>query len=89
MIELVKVIETCMACPSQWDAWDAEGNYYYLRFRFGRGSVSRDHDDRKAIITFRHGDDLSGCLELGEFIELADGVELAENAIVVALTYDD
>jgi hypothetical protein len=38
-ITLVKTVQTCIACPSQWDAWDAEGQYYYLRHRHGRGSV--------------------------------------------------
>ena len=28
---LVRVVETCHACPSQWDAWDAACRYYYLR----------------------------------------------------------
>lgn len=28
-----------MACPSQWDAWDTKGNYYYLRYRHGYGEV--------------------------------------------------
>jgi Domain of unknown function (DUF397) len=38
-VVLVKVIQTGMACPSQWDAWDADGRYYYLRFRHGCGTV--------------------------------------------------
>lgn len=38
-IVLVKAVQTCLACPSQWDAWDADGTYYYLRHRNGRGSV--------------------------------------------------
>jgi hypothetical protein len=40
-IVLVKTVQTCIVCPSQWDAWDAEGHYYYLRHRNGRGSVDR------------------------------------------------
>lgn len=38
-ITLVKAVKTSSACPSQWDAWDAEGRYYYLRYRHGVGSV--------------------------------------------------
>jgi hypothetical protein len=38
-ITLVRAICTSTACPSQWDAWDAEGRYYYLRYRHGYGSV--------------------------------------------------
>lgn len=38
---IVKAIETCGACPSQWDAWDADGNYWYLRYRHGGGTAER------------------------------------------------
>jgi hypothetical protein len=38
---LAKVIETCRACPAQWDAWDLDGNYWYLRYRSNRGSAER------------------------------------------------
>ena len=40
-VTLVRAVQTCVACPSQWDAWDADGNYYYLRYRSGHGSVRR------------------------------------------------
>ena len=29
------------ACPSQWEAYDAEGNFYYLRYRHCYGSVEK------------------------------------------------
>lgn len=38
-IRIVRAVQTSMACPSQWDLWDAEGNYYYGRFRHGDGSL--------------------------------------------------
>jgi hypothetical protein len=41
MITIVRAVQTCQACPSQWDAWDADGNYYYLRYRSGCGSVTQ------------------------------------------------
>lgn len=40
-LTLVRAVQTSIACPSQWDAWDAEGNYYYLRYRSGCGSIDR------------------------------------------------
>lgn len=43
-MKIVKAHQTCYACPSQWDAWDEEGNYWYLRFRHGYGSASPDID---------------------------------------------
>ncbi|WP_187413133.1 hypothetical protein [Streptomyces sp. WAC01526] len=38
---LVRVVQTCSAQPSQWDAWTAEGQYLYLRYRHGEGCVER------------------------------------------------
>lgn len=43
-IVIVKAVQTCIACPSQWDAWDANGQYYYLRWRNSRGSVDAFDD---------------------------------------------
>lgn len=40
-LTLVRVVQTSSACPSQWDAWDADGNYYYLRYRHAHGTVER------------------------------------------------
>jgi hypothetical protein len=45
MITLVKAVQTAIACPSQWDAWDAHGNYYYLRYRHGYGEMRQYTDD--------------------------------------------
>ncbi len=38
---LVRVVQTCSACPSQWDAWTADGQHLYLRYRHGEGCVER------------------------------------------------
>jgi hypothetical protein len=32
---LIKMVETCGGCPSSWGGWDAEGVYYYFKFRYG------------------------------------------------------
>lgn len=40
-IHFAELTMTCISCPSQWDAWDADGNYYYIRYRFGRLRVDR------------------------------------------------
>ena len=39
MIRITRAVQTAMMCPSQWDTWDSEGNYYYLRFRHGTGMM--------------------------------------------------
>lgn len=81
-IRLVRVVETCGGCPSQWDAWDAEGAYYYLRFRYGYGSVSiGENDESQQIREFRHGDDMAGIIDLETFARLAGlDVSTAEQA---------
>ena len=77
MIVLTKVVQTCWACPSQWDAWDADSRYYYLRYRWGVGTVDSPHGTQ--IASFRHGDDLDGSIGLEGFMALA-GLALAPRA---------
>lgn len=84
MVTLIKAIQTCMACPSQWDAWDAEGNYYYLRYRSAHGTITRYRDEGwlyseeqgETIAEFEYGHPLDGCMSLEEFAGHA-GIELA------------
>jgi hypothetical protein len=42
-IIIVRVVNTCVAAPAQWDAWTNEGQYLYLRYRHGIGRVE-EHD---------------------------------------------
>lgn len=87
---LVRAVQTCRACPSQWDAWDADGQYYYLRYRGGRGSVESaaspaDYVDlateNLTVAAFRHSGDLDGEISLDEFLQLA-GMRLAKGVRV-------
>lgn len=41
VITIAKAIQTCTACPSQWDAWTTDGQYLYLRYRSGIGTVEQ------------------------------------------------
>lgn len=78
-------MQTSFACPSQWDAWDAEGNYYYLRYRHGYGQVRQyktenwvdsDEDELIAcVVEFEYGDPLDGDIDLDDFARLA-GIEI-------------
>lgn len=82
MITITRAVQTSGACPSQWDAWDAEGNYYYLRFRHGHGSVQAmkapgEGDYRsEPVASFTDDDPLNGSIELDEFAERA-GIALS------------
>lgn len=89
-ITLAKVVQTCCACPSQWDAWDTDGCYYYLRYRFGRGTVDTyetpDHETWTTtpdggVARFEQGDGYDGEIELADFLAAA-GLKLAADAEV-------
>lgn len=88
MIEIVKAICTCAACPSQWDAWDADGTYYYLRYRWGRGTVQIPDTGRPDYGEWKTLQDMiafdvsktegpyAGLISLSEFCQLA-GITLS------------
>lgn len=86
VITLVRATQTSMACPSQWDAWDADGNYYYLRYRHGCGQIRHyrtadwigvDEDQLIEVVAeFEFGHPLDGEISLEEFASHA-GIALA------------
>jgi len=77
MITITRAVQTSFACPSQWDAWDADGNYYYLRYRSGCGRVQhfpggpafweRPDEKGELVSSFEFGDEYNGTLTLEEF----------------------
>lgn len=79
--QFTRTEQTCYGCPSQWDAWDADGNQYYLRFRWGVGTLSlrgrmvdgeMQHLERgEQIVSFQAGDPYSGVISLEEFLARA------------------
>jgi hypothetical protein len=62
-IILVRSVQTCASVPLQWDCWDVSGNYWYLRFRHGRGTIGRTYDIEKAASFFRDDSDQDITLE--------------------------
>jgi hypothetical protein len=88
-VTLARVVQTSSGCPAQWDGWDEEGRYYYLRYRYGTGEVRQYrtpdwHRTRKdelirVVTTFEHGHPLDGVIALGEFAENA-GITIAAGA---------
>lgn len=84
-IVLARVVQTCVAVPSQWNAWTTDGQYLYLRYRSGIGTVDAyDTEDCEqwtripdgAVARFDTGDRLDGEMTIEEFCERA-GLELA------------
>lgn len=90
-LTFVRVVQTAMACPSQWDAWDAKGNYYYCRYRYGHGQVRHyktaewvnDFEEQliAVVADFERGHPLDGIISLEEFAQHA-GITIDERAMV-------
>lgn len=88
---LARVVRTCTACPSQWNAWTVDGQYLYLRYRSGIGTVDAyDSADCESwmripaggVARFDTGDRSDGSMDLTEFCQHA-GLQLAESCVVV------
>ncbi|WP_329613659.1 hypothetical protein OG244_10730 [Streptomyces brevispora] len=86
---LVRVVKTCAGCPVQWDAWTPDGQYLYLRYRHGVGSVERQpcedpgtwHDDPSETVAEWDDGAGSGQIELLDFLDRA-GLSLVPGAEV-------
>lgn len=85
-VKIVRAVQTCAGLPSQWDAWDEAGQYYYLRFRHGYGSVRREPSPdtdtwhgpgpgSDLVASFEDEDPWAGIIDLDEFCQRA-GIEL-------------
>jgi hypothetical protein len=72
---------TCGACPAQWEARLADGQFVYVRFRHGRLSIGFsksdiwDAVDRDRVIWSEDGD--RGTMDFDEMLKLT-GLRLAE-----------
>jgi hypothetical protein len=83
---IVRAVCTCPAFPSQWDAWDDQGRYWYLRYRSGTGTAETQPNPdistwvlKTPEIVFAHGHPRDGEISLEEFAILT-GITLALNA---------
>lgn len=97
-IVLARAVCIGPAVPSQWNAWTVDGQYLYLRYRFGHGTVDSypsadfetwDRVPEGNLACFgdcfpRQGFD--GEIDLNEFCERA-GLVLAPDAVIVG--YDE
>lgn len=87
-MNIVRAVQTCNVCPAQWDSWTDTGQYLYLRYRWGRGTVdgypTSDSDlwtrvPDGSVAKFDTGDGLDGSIDLAEFCHRA-GLTIAEGA---------
>ncbi|UKY48310.1 hypothetical protein [Streptomyces inhibens] len=91
-LTLARVVQTCSAYPSQWDAWTTAGQYLYLRYRRGVGCVEQHPSDdidtwdgeESALVTEWDDGTGGGIIELADFLAVA-GLQLAPDAEVSPL----
>ncbi|MFJ4843513.1 hypothetical protein [Streptomyces sp. NPDC088746] len=92
-VTLAQVVRTCLASPSQWDAWTTDDQYLYLRYRRGVGSVEQhpsedtdtwDGEGSRLLTMWDDGTD-GGEIALPDFLTAA-GLRLAPDAEVSVLT---
>ncbi|MFF3884068.1 hypothetical protein [Streptomyces sp. NPDC001914] len=90
-VVLARVERTVSSHPSQWNAWTPEGQYLYLRYRHGIGTVdAHDSEDsstwtyspERRLAAFDTGQTYDGEISLADFCERA-GLQLADGAEVV------
>jgi hypothetical protein len=90
-VVLVQVTQTSADCLAQWDGWDRNGSYYYLRYRDGAGKVCRyrtpdwpraDRDELiRVVATFDDAGPHDGVISLEAFAARA-GITVASGAAV-------
>lgn len=56
-MKIIRIVRTCVACPSQWDGWDEKGNSFYIKYRNGilRVDVNCKETFRKPLSDGLHG----------------------------------
>ncbi|MEU4168903.1 hypothetical protein AB0F46_18750 [Streptomyces sp. NPDC026665] len=88
---LARVERTVSSHPSQWNAWTVDGQYLYLRYRHGIGTVdAHDSEDfstwtysaERRLAAFDTGQKWDGEISLADFCERA-GLQLADDAEVI------
>ncbi len=80
--KVTKIVQTCNACPSQWDIYLEDGRMVYCRYRWGdlsvRISESPTEDSMDAVsgvhiddgsIKYPEGDAFDGVLSTEELLE--------------------
>jgi hypothetical protein len=61
-----KCVRTCIACPSQWDAWLEDGRYVYIRYRWGRLAIRLEDEP---LYEDQIGDNLDGRMTDAEMMQ--------------------
>lgn len=77
-VKVVKLVQTCRACPSQWNAWLSDGRMIYVRYRWGTLSITiSDRPTEDVNLLFEHGEDLF----VGQIGDSLDGTLSTEDMV--------
>jgi hypothetical protein len=71
LVHMARIQQTCEACPSQWEGATQDERYVYIRYRWGRLSVSVDGE---TVYCQDIGDALDGTLSWGEMMQYTSHV---------------
>lgn len=69
-IKLVRIEQTLDFCPSEWDAYDSDGDYYYIRYRYGFLSVNKGEIMGESVFARQVKDHLSGVMSTEEMLRI-------------------
>lgn len=69
-LRLRGLVQTCGACPSQWDAVTTRGDVLYIRYRWGLLTVREDRVDGRGATRWRrdYRDPYHGVMETEEML---------------------
>jgi hypothetical protein len=62
-----KCIQTCYACPSQWDLFTEDDQYIYMRYRWGHFYAEKD---KEIIFEYDADNRFDGLMETETMIKL-------------------
>jgi len=60
--KLVKLVQTCFACPSQWEGKLDDGRMIYIRYRWGVLSISVSPEPTDDIMDAVGGEEIFGTI---------------------------
>jgi len=65
MVNVIKITQTCLACPSQWEGVTDDGKMIYIRYRYGGLSVRISQQATKDIFDAVSGKEIIG-VDIGD-----------------------
>lgn len=80
--KVVELVQTCDACPAQWDGLLDDGRAIYIRYRWGFLEVLAwptraqewDNDVEQTLVEKSYGDEYNGFLMFSTLVELTSDV---------------